>query len=178
MNPFNLPAPYRSPIKPSKAVSCSVGEQKFLGGGTKSSSTCTEVSMSEHPTHPSLSNCNLTSPFDQIGLHRRHRRHLVPWRPQQRPLPNHLKPSAPTTRFSPTGLSFLSGASPQLRNMATTGGNLMQPHPLLLLHGTPPSPPAISAPRAAAELLSRASIASTPSSAQASECIATQSLRA
>jgi CO/xanthine dehydrogenase FAD-binding subunit len=55
--------------------------------------------------------------------------------------------------------AILSGASPQLRNLAKNGGNLMQRYALSLLHGCVRTPVQINARLAAAVALSKAAIA-------------------
>ena len=74
-------------------------------------------------------------------------------------------------RFPLLSYAILNGASAQLRNMATTGGNLMQRTRCYYFYDTART--ATSASRAAAATRWTASTGSTPSSALRSQCIAT-----
>ena len=80
-------------------------------------------------------------------------------------------PMSPTTRRSSSAIrccrsAILAGASPQLRNMATTGGNLLQRTRCLYFYDT--ATPCNKREPAPAARRSTASTASTPSSARAS----------
>ncbi len=76
-------------------------------------------------------------------------------------------------RYPLLSQALLAGASPQLRNMATVGGNLMQRTRCYYFYDT--GFPAVqqAQSRAAAARRARATTASTRSSARATQCIAT-----
>ena len=75
-------------------------------------------------------------------------------------------------RYPLLSQAILNGASAQLRNMATTGGNLMQRTRCYYFYDTAPRAATSGSPAAAATRWT-ASTASTPSSARRSHCIAT-----
>jgi xanthine dehydrogenase YagS FAD-binding subunit len=113
MNPFN----YQRAASPDEAIhAVSARGAKFLGGGTNLVDLM--KSNVEHPatlidvTHVGFDQIAATGNTTTIGAGVRNS-----------DLANH---DAIRTNYPLLSQALLSGASPQLRNMATTGGNLMQ----------------------------------------------------
>jgi xanthine dehydrogenase YagS FAD-binding subunit len=153
MNPFT----YQRATAPEEAVhAVSARGAKFLGGGTNL------VDLMrynvEHPTtlidvtHLNFTQVTTAGNITTIGAGVRNS-----------DLANH---ETIRTNYPLLSQALLSGASPQLRNMATTGGNLLQRTRCYYFMDTA-FPPATSAIRAADAPPSKASTAFTRSSAQA-----------
>ncbi|HXC94843.1 MAG TPA: xanthine dehydrogenase family protein subunit M [Edaphobacter sp.] len=113
MNPFQ----YQRATSPDEAVhAVSVRGAKFLGGGTNLVDL-----MKYNVEHPSTLIDVTHVGFDQIAT--TGTTTIVGAGVRNSDLANH---EAIRTNYPLLSQALLSGASPQLRNMATTGGNLMQ----------------------------------------------------
>ena len=149
MNPFN----YQRATAPDEAVhAVSARGAKFLGGGTNlvdlMKSNVEQPTILIDVTHIEFTQITTTGNTTTIGAGVRNS-----------DLANH---EIIRTNYPLLSQALLSGASPQLRNMATTGGAPAAPTSWI-----PPFPHATSALQEAAVPPSRASIATTQSSARA-----------
>ena len=113
MNPFN----YQRPTAPDQAIKAvSARGAKFLGGGTNL------VDLMKYDVEHPTTLIDVTHiPFDQIAF--TGNTAVIGAGVRNSDLANH---EAIRTNYPLLSHALLSGASPQLRNMATTGGNLMQ----------------------------------------------------
>ncbi len=113
MNPFN----YQRATAPDQAVKAvSVSGAKFLGGGTNLVDL-----MKYNVEHPTTLIDVTHIPFDQIAVNDTNA--VIGAGVRNSDLANH---EGIRTNYPLLSHALLSGASAQLRNMATTGGNLMQ----------------------------------------------------
>jgi len=113
MNPFN----YQRATAPEQAIQAvSTRGAKFLGGGTNL------VDLMKYDVEHPTTLIDITHiPFDQIAA--TGSTTIIGAGVRNSDLANH---DAIRTNYPLLSQALLSGASPQLRNMATTGGNLMQ----------------------------------------------------
>ena len=113
MNPFN----YQRATAPDQAVKAvSASGAKFLGGGTNLVDL-----MKYNVEHPTTLIDVTHIPFDQIAVNGTNA--VIGAGVRNSDLANH---EGIRTNYPLLSHALLSGASAQLRNMATTGGNLMQ----------------------------------------------------
>jgi xanthine dehydrogenase YagS FAD-binding subunit len=113
MNPFN----YQRATAPDQAVKAvSASGAKFLGGGTNLVDL-----MKYNVEHPTTLIDVTHIPFDQIAVNSTNA--VIGAGVRNSDLANH---EGIRTNYPLLSHALLSGASAQLRNMATTGGNLMQ----------------------------------------------------